>query len=84
MKYALNIDENGRILSVTYEEFASDGMPIVEELLDADMADYRYIDNEYVYDPIDKPELEDIPTQLDYIEAQVTYTAMMTDTLLEV
>ena len=26
----------------------------------------------------------DIPTQLDIIEAQVSYTAMMTDTLLEV
>ena len=26
----------------------------------------------------------DIPSQLDIIEAQVTYTAMMTDTLLEV
>lgn len=33
------------------------------------------------------PEAEEIPaepTQLDRIEAQVTYTAMMTDTLLEV
>lgn len=28
------------------------------------------------------PELEDQPSQLDIIEAQVTYTAMMTDTLL--
>lgn len=27
---------------------------------------------------------EEIPSQLDVIEAQVTYTAMMTDTLLEV
>ena len=30
------------------------------------------------------PEPEPQPTQLDMIEAQVTYTAMMTDTLLEV
>lgn len=29
------------------------------------------------------PEPEPEPTQLDIIEAQVTYTAMMTDTLLE-
>lgn len=29
------------------------------------------------------PEPEDIPSQLDRVEAQVTYTAMMTDTLLE-
>lgn len=28
--------------------------------------------------------VEEAPTQLDQIEAQVTYTAMMTDTLLEV
>lgn len=27
---------------------------------------------------------EDQPTQLDRVEAQITYTAMMTDTLLEV
>ena len=84
MRYALNIDEDGRILSVTYEEFASDGMPIVEELLDADMADYRYVNNEYVYDPIQKPELKDTPTQLDRIEAQLAYTAMMAGTLIEV
>ena len=29
------------------------------------------------------PELEPEPTQLDRIEAQITYTAMMTDTLME-
>ena len=32
----------------------------------------------------DYVELEQKPSQLDVIEAQVTYTAMMTDTLLEV
>ena len=31
-------------------------------------------------EPVPEPE----PTQLDILEAQVTYTAMMTDTLLEV
>ena len=33
-----------------------------------------------VPEPVPEPELE--PSQLDIIEAQVTYTAMMTDTLL--
>lgn len=33
--------------------------------------------------PEPEPEPEAAPTQLDIIEAQVTYTAMMTDTLLE-
>lgn len=32
----------------------------------------------------DDGQLENPPTQLDRVEAQVTYTAMMTDTLLEV
>ena len=31
-----------------------------------------------------QPEPAETPSQLDVIEAQVTYTAMMTDTLLEV
>ena len=61
------------------------GMPIVEMLPEGDIANYKYINNEYVYDPIPKPEPEpEEPTQLDILEAQVTYTAMMTDTLLEV
>ena len=34
--------------------------------------------------PDPEPETDPEPTQLDLIEAQVTYTAMMTDTLLEV
>ena len=34
--------------------------------------------------PEPDPEADPEPTQLDLIEAQVTYTAMMTDTLLEV
>lgn len=34
--------------------------------------------------PEPEPEADPEPTQLDIIEAQVTYTAMMTDTLLEV
>lgn len=39
--------------------------------------------NGYTYKeaPLSEPEPE--PTQLDRVEAQVTYTAMMTDTLLE-
>ena len=46
-------------------------------------------ENSYTYERLpDTPEPEPVPdpepTQLDRIEAQVTYTAMMTDTLLEV
>lgn len=43
---------------------------------EADNGEYT-IDNDSIAEAIE-------PTQLDRIEAQVTYTAMMTDTLLEV
>ena len=39
---------------------------------------------EYVLEEDGLPEPVEKPTQLDAIEAQVAYTAMMTDTLLEV
>ena len=39
---------------------------------------------EYTIEDDGEPEPEVTPSQLDVIEAQVTYTAMMTDTLLEV
>lgn len=39
---------------------------------------------EYTIEDDGTPEPEAAPTQLDRVEAQVTYTAMMTDTLLEV
>lgn len=48
-------------------------------------SDYKIVDEELVYDPLPEPEDPEAgPSQLDIIEAQVTYTAMMTDTLLEV
>lgn len=84
MKYALNLAEDGRILSATYEKFAPADAPLVDELPEGNIADYRYVDGAYVHDPIPVEPVVVEPTQLDMIEAQVTYTAMMTDTLLEV
>lgn len=84
MKYALNLNEENRILSVTYDEYAPVNQPRVIELPEGNVCDYLFVDGEYVHDPLPKEELEVTPTQLDMIEAQVTYTAMMTDTLLEV
>lgn len=80
MKYALNLAEDGRILSATCEEFAMADAVLVDELPDGNIADYLYVDGQFVYDPLPVP--EETPSQLDIIEAQVTYTALMTDTLL--
>lgn len=59
MKYALNLAEDGRILSVTFEQYASPGMPIVDNLPGgegADVTDYLFVDGQYVYDPLPRPE----------------------------
>lgn len=55
-----------------------------EEKLEENLAVIKSQD--YVGDIIieDIPDEQQEPTQLDRVEAQVTYTAMMTDTLLEV
>lgn len=81
MKYALNLSEDKRILSVTYEEFATKYMPLVDELPEGNVCDYLYINNEYIFNPL--PVVEPAPSKLDRIESQIVYTAMMTNTLVE-
>ena len=52
--YALNLDANNRILSVTYDEYAPPEQPRVDRVPDGDVYDYKYISGEYVYDPLPK------------------------------
>lgn len=64
MIYALNIADDGRILSVTYDRFAPAEQPRVETLPDGDVTEYRYVDGEYIHDPLPAPEQpEHKPTQ---------------------
>lgn len=51
MKYALNLAEDGRILSVTFEKYAPADAVKVEELPEGNVADYRYVEGVYIYDP---------------------------------
>lgn len=83
MKYALNISDKNRILSATFEKYASADAVLVDTLPDGNIVEYLYINDEYVHDPIPVVEVESQPSQLDIIEAQIAYTAMMTGTLLE-
>ena len=59
--YALNLDSDNRILSVTFDKFAPQSQPRVDALPDGDVTDYLYVNNEYVYDPLPEPE-PDKPT----------------------
>ena len=55
MKYALNLSEDGRILSATYPQYAPADAVTVEALPQGDISDYRYGDSQYVYDPLPGP-----------------------------
>ena len=53
--YALCLADDKRIMSVTYDRFAPADQPRVDELPEGDVADYKYINNEFVYDPVPRP-----------------------------
>lgn len=57
MRYALNLAENGRILSATYAEFAPADAVRVDELPEGNLSDYLFTDGECVYDskPAEEP-----------------------------
>lgn len=94
--FYLNIDESGYLLSVSKTK---SGGPVVESIDGFDLSGHRinayyWNGSALVLDETRLAELDaeaaakanaaEQPSQFDIIEAQVTYTAMMTDTLLEV
>jgi hypothetical protein len=58
IKFALNLAEDGRILSacVVLPNGNYEGMPIVDELPNGNIYEYRYVDGEYILDPLPEPE----------------------------
>ena len=87
--YTLNLDENNFVLSIAHT--TNDNVPL--DLTDVDLEylnAYQYFGNGLVLNQERKEEIiaereaqEKVPTWNEVIEAQVTYTALMTDTLLE-
>ena len=68
--YALNLDKGGRILSACICLEGFEYTNIVDTLPDGDISDYKYIDDEYVYDPLPEPEPEpEEPTTDDVLDA---------------
>ena len=75
-----SLDENKQ--EILIDDLCSVEIPWSEE--NENMAKSESYNGEFTIEDDGKPEFVKSPTQLDIIEAQVTYTAMMTDTLLEV
>lgn len=73
--YALNLAEDGRVLSATEDQYGAEGQPRVETLPEDDIYDYKYIDGEFVYDPLPQPEPpEPVETADDVLNALLGIT----------
>lgn len=74
--YALNLAEDGRVLSATEDQYGAEGQPRVETLPEDDIYDYKYVDGEFVYDPLPQPEPpEPVETADDVLNALLGITA---------
>lgn len=74
--YALNLADDGRVLSATEDQYGAEGQPRVETLPEDDIYDYKYIDGKFVYDPLPQPEPpEPVETADDVLNALLGITA---------
>lgn len=56
--YALNLEENGRILSVCNCLEGQIYEYVVDSFPDGDVTEYRYVNGEFIHDPLPKPQPE--------------------------
>lgn len=61
--FALNLGEDGRILSATFPQYAPEDAVLVEELPEGDITDYRYVEGGYVHDPLPEPSTIPVATR---------------------
>lgn len=54
--YSLNLDADNRILSTCVCLEGFEYINIAGALPEGNISDYKYVDGEYVYDPLPKPE----------------------------
>ena len=54
--YALNLEENGRILSVCNCLEGQIYEYVVDSFPDGDVTEYRYVDGKFIHDPLPEPQ----------------------------
>lgn len=51
----IDVGPDNRVTGVRYPKFADHGDTVVDKLPDGDPLDYKYVDGQFVYDPLPKP-----------------------------
>lgn len=74
MRYALNLSEDGRILSATYEKYAAEGIVLVDTLPEGNISEYIYQNGKYIHDPIPVPETEEVASADDVLNTLLGVT----------
>ena len=54
--FALNLGEDGRVLSATFDLFAPEKQPRIQVLPQGNLMDYRFNEGDFVYDPLPEEE----------------------------
>lgn len=80
-RYGLVLGGENRILSAPVQRYAPDGAIIVHKLPVGNITDYRYIDGEYIYDPLPHSEPEP-PVQTPTLESRVEILETTTDDMI--
>lgn len=85
MIYALHLDENGRVLSATYPEFAPANAPTCEALPEGDISDYIFntTTQEFTYDPLPHEDIPETPSVEDQLAELRGQNSMLMECLLE-
>lgn len=81
----IKTDESGRIISANYS-LPFEGAIEVEIpalIKKGTLHNYKYIDGEFVHDPVEEEEVPTLASKLEKIEADITFLAMMTDVDME-
>lgn len=61
----IDVGSDNRVTGVRYPKFADHGDTVVDKLPEGDLLDYKYVDGQFVYDPLPRPPEPDPPADLE-------------------
>lgn len=79
--FALNLGEDGRVLSATFDLFAPEKQPRTPVLPQGNLMDYRFEDGGFVYDPLPEEQTPAQPTTEDRLHALEEENQYLKETL---